>query len=357
MSWRNLDYSDEIEEVAMEWRLRVSAGDLTSEEKVEFASWRAADPRHEDAYDQAVSLWAALGTIERGKLNPSLYNDVAPSRAWRFFADAPKTLWKGHRGWALGSLAATAAIFAITIAGHFRAPHSATIEIQPVVTTYASGLGETKTITLADRSILTLGAASEVEVALSEGERRVTLASGAVVFDVSSNPDRPFIVRAENFTAKVVGTVFDVRNSAGVVRLSVSEGEVEVAHPLIVNDEPSSMISAKRIVAGQKISATSSGGLSHIETLRQEDFATWREARLRYQNVTLAELIADANRYSEQKIVLSSDLKSYSNDRATMIFDGNDIERLIKSLPTLFPVNVEESSDGEILITLRQTED
>ena len=221
------------------------------------------------------------------------------------------------------------------------------------MTAYTSERGEIKTITLADQSKVTLGARTKLDVVMTDSERRINLASGAAKFDVKSNPDRPFVVEAENFTATVMGTIFDVRSSAGIVRLSVAEGEVEVTHPFIVNDAPTSMMTKRRIFAGQKVTATPTDGLSQTEDLKLEDFATWREARLRYQGATLAELIADANRYSAREIILSDELQTFSEDRATMIFDGSDVERLLRSLPILFPVNIEDSGEGAIEITAR----
>ncbi|MEM6499998.1 MAG: hypothetical protein AAF709_25230, partial [Pseudomonadota bacterium] len=116
---------------------------------------------------------------------------------------------------------------------------------------------------------------------------------------------------------------------------------------------PTSMMTKRRIFAGQKVTATPTDGLSQTEDLKLEDFATWREARLRYQGATLAELIADANRYSAREIILSDELQTFSEDRATMIFDGSDVERLLRSLPILFPVNIEDSGEGAIEITAR----
>lgn len=359
MSWRNLDYPGEIEEAAIEWRLKVSEGALTLDEQIAFDAWRAADPRHEDAYEQAVSMWEALGTLGHRNLRPALFEDVTQDHQKRFlpnlletFARQPRqSAQKWAQKWAVGGAMAIAASFAIVFSIQVWMSGQVTVEAPAVVTAYASQRGEVKTITLPDQSVITLGAATALEVAMSETERRVTLSSGAAVFDVTSNPDKPFIVEAGDFTATVRGTVFDVRSSGGVVRLSVAEGEVEVAHPLVINDAPTSMVSRKSVTAGKQISANASEGLNSIEDLKQEDFASWRDARLRYKSATLAELITDANRYSQRKIVLSDALAGYTGDRATLIFDGNDVDRLLKSLPVLFPVIVEDSGSGDVLIS------
>ena len=353
MTWRNLDYPAEIEEAAIEWRLKVSSGNLTAEQEKAFALWCASDPRHEDAYDQAVSLWSALGTLDESKLDPALLRDTKSKTTIRDVFSKLTHFSARRRRWAIGGLTGVAAAVSFVIFSQAWPSQSIAIVSAPAPLSYSSELGETKTITLADQSNITLGAASELQVAMSDTERRVTLISGAAVFDVSKDPARPFIVEAERFTATVLGTVFDVRKSAGIVRLSVAEGAVEVDHPLMLNAAPTSMSSKRTITAGQMISATEKDGLSGVEPLRPEDFATWREGRLRYKNATLAELIVDANRYSDRRIILSEDLIAYSGDRATMIFDGNDIDRLLNSLPILFPVIVEENSEGDVLIAAR----
>ena len=355
---RRMDEQDQIQLAAIEWRMLVCSGHITTEERSAFEIWRNEDARHADAYDQAITMWEALGTLEESDLEPEIFKRSLLFEARRFFRDAPAYFVKAHRGLATGAVAAVAVAIGVGVAiiNHpWNVPVSGT-EAPAIITAYASARGETKEITLSDGSSVILGAASEIEVSIASSRRDIRLKQGAAVFDVTSDPDRPFTVAAEDFTAKVVGTVFDVRSNGGVVRLSVVEGAVEVGHPLVIDGQASSMIARKEVSAGEQIKATVDDGLSPVTTFREQDFATWREDRLRYVGATLEELVADANRYSEREIIIDDALKDGLRQRATFTFEGQDVSRMLATLPVVFPVEIEDDGSGDILVVARNPE-
>lgn len=358
MATKVMDKQDEIQLAAIEWRMRINSGYITPEERAQFEHWREQDRRHADAYDQAITMWEALGTLDQSDLEPSVFKRSWLFEARRFFRDAPAYFVKTHRGFAAGMAAAMAVTFGISIIA-INEPWSTSasvIETPAIITAYSSERAETKEITLEDGSKITLGAASMIEVAMSDSARNVRLAKGAAVFNVVSDPDRAFIVAAEDFSAKVVGTVFDVRNNGGVVRLSVVEGEVEVGHPLMIDGRASSMMTRKAVSAGERIIASKEDGLSRVTEFREEDFASWREDRLRYVGATLQELVADANRYSEREIIIDDALSAGLSQRATFTFEGQNVARMLDTLPVVFPVEIDDEGTGNILVRPRTSE-
>jgi transmembrane sensor len=86
-------------------------------------------------------------------------------------------------------------------------------------------------LTLEDGSKVTLDPNSELEVPdhFSELERVVYL-SGEAFFEVSENPDRPFLVNTGDITTKVLGTSFHVkaRPENPTVEVAVKTGKVSV---------------------------------------------------------------------------------------------------------------------------------
>ena len=230
------------------------------------------------------------------------------------------------------------------------APPTDTLATPAIVMVYETGLGEMETIRLADESVLTLGPATRIEVSYSDQFRTVELDQGAAVFDVTRDADRPFTVEAEAFSARVLGTVFDVRSNGGVVRLSVSEGVVEARHPFIINDKPASMVARREVKAGEAVTATGDKGLSSKRSFRAETFAAWRDDRLRYNGATLNELVADANRYSSVPIIIEAAGSEIAELKATFTYDGRELETMLTSLPNLFPVTVDRTDEDSIII-------
>lgn len=76
--------------------------------------------------------------------------------------------------------------------------------------TYGTGIGEQRSITLSDGSIIELNAHSKVRVAFHDRERDLELLEGQALFRVAKNRNRPFVVHAGGTSVRAVGTQFDV---------------------------------------------------------------------------------------------------------------------------------------------------
>ena len=348
MTSYNADLQPEyIRITAMEWRIRISEEVLSEEEQLAFEQWRSEDPRHADAYDKAVTLWSAYGTLNKSDINPELF----PKKTSPWLPQSMLQAFFGH-----GKLLGAAGAFIIAgltvfLLLQYASQPAPTIESSAAqVTRHASPIAELREIVLSDQSSVTLGPNSEIQVAMSANERKVNLISGAAMFNVTKDSKRPFFVSAGHFSVRVLGTIFDVRNSGGIVRLSVSEGVVEAAHPFVINQKPTSLTSRKQVVAGQNITATKRDGLMPVSTFSVDSFASWRSHRLKYDDANLAELIADANRYSARPIVLDASLDSIEDLTVTFSFDGNNVTKMLSALPALFPIEVDQSNSEKIII-------
>src|SRR5690606_37683650 len=61
-----------------------------------------------------------------------------------------------------------------------------------------------------------------------DSDHRTVRMTGEAYFDVSEDPDRPFIIQIENSQVKVLGTSFNLKNGDDF-ELALVEGKVEVA--------------------------------------------------------------------------------------------------------------------------------
>lgn len=346
--------AEDLRRTAFEWRVLIESGDPSLDELANFQAWREADPLHADAYDRAISVFDALGTLGREEIDADIYpspqNNLADVMKSRF----PLGLFGSPvRFGALAASVAVAVSTAFFMAKRFETNVPIEIAAPPVIASYETGRGETRSVTLSDGSNVTLGAASALSVSISSDRRQLVLSRGAALFDVSPDASRPFSVEAGGLTATALGTVFAVRNNGGVMRLAVSEGRVEAAHPLMLKDKPSSLISRREVVAGEQIVATQGRGLSSITALPERNFGAWREDKLTYVGATLNELVADANRYSERQITVSEGVRAINDLNVTVTFDGKDIDTMLAIFPDMFPVEVDTSSPDEIVIRRR----
>lgn len=96
---------------------------------------------------------------------------------------------------------------------------------------YANTTGAVKKITLPDQSTVVLSAESRVSYPRTFGQKnRTVYLTGEATFAVTKNPDKPFLVYANELITKVIGTRFVVRAYTGEssVQVQVQSGQVAV---------------------------------------------------------------------------------------------------------------------------------
>ncbi|MEM8984282.1 MAG: FecR domain-containing protein, partial [Pseudomonadota bacterium] len=291
-----------ILEAAHEWMLVLEDPDVSPDERQRFAAWQSENPRHADVYDRVITYREAIKTLPKNAFNPDLHEPSATEvKRQRRHAVLSRIVRFGIPT----ALASAAAVLLAVAVLPRPEPAAPSITATPVsIATYDTDVGEIRTITLRDGSEITLGAASAVSVTLAAQRRSVTLDRGEAFFAVSSDPSRPFAVQAGQLTVTVVGTAFDVRRSAGVFRVAVAEGVVDVSQPFAIGDRTTDINDNKRLRKGETITATVHDGISAISAINPATVGNWRDGRLQYDGVSLAEVVADANRYSKIPIQL-----------------------------------------------------
>jgi transmembrane sensor len=221
---------------------------------------------------------------------------------------------------------------------------------RPVAPDYATQVAEIRDVHLADGSVVTLGAATGLEVAFTSEERRVRIADGEAYFRVTHEAARPFFVEANGAVVRVVGTEFEVKATADLVRVSVARGVVEVAERVGV----ARLLApprTHRLTAGEELVIARDGAtpVAVIEAPRPP--ASWRDGFLTYERATLSEVIADANRYSSMPIRIAD--PALVGLLVTASYPTDRLDQMLASLDAGLPVDVERTA-GEIRITAAQ---
>ncbi len=91
-----------------------------------------------------------------------------------------------------------------------------------------TGIGEIRSLRLADGSDVTVNTDSVLQSVISAGQRRVRLARGEAFFKVAHDSGRPFVVGAGNISVTALGTAFSVRNSGDTIIVTLVEGRVRI---------------------------------------------------------------------------------------------------------------------------------
>ncbi|MEM6913690.1 MAG: FecR domain-containing protein [Pseudomonadota bacterium] len=350
MAPKNPDEMINIVRSAHQWRVRMDTPRATEADHEAFQAWLAADPRHEEMFGRAQTVWSALGDVSPSDFDRRLHRPSWSEHWWQFIGALSAPLEKRSTRFVIASIAA-----AMIMAGGLMLVLPRQLETvaeteTPIVTNHASNRGETIAITLSDGSTMTLGAASKARVIYSGASRTLELIEGAVYVDVVSDRDRVFFVDAAAMKVTVTGTEFDVRRTDEAVRVSVAEGNVEVSYPVFLNDKPTSFFQRQSIVAGQQIAASRESGLEGVKPVRLSSVGAWRSDRLVYDGDPLRDLIADANRYSDRRVVIEGDAERIGALRIQGAFQASDIDGMLSSLALIHPVEVDRSEPDIIRI-------
>jgi transmembrane sensor len=310
-----------IEAAAARWLVRRGAT-LAAQDDEEFYAWLEVDPRHGEAYDAIARTWEDVGKLKQ----------LAGLVRRR-----PRT-W-GARKVAVLALAAAMALLAITF--------SQLGALAPMES-YATGIAQTRVVTLRDGSAITMGADSEIRVRLRDRERRVTLERGQAFFEIAQDIDRPFYVQAGGSLIRVLGTKFDVHMGAEGVRIGVQEGRVEVRDAQALTIAPPAL---RELVSGQEtevvdrpIYLAMAAVPPPVAPATMVQPGAWRTGRLAYNDARLAEVVSDINRYYGPGVRLVG--PETDDIRVTAAFRVDEIPAFLDALAATVPVEVVKAEDG-----------
>ncbi|PHZ86742.1 FecR family protein [Paremcibacter congregatus] len=354
MNSRNLQYPDPLEaktadvirEEASRWAALTCSEELPADLKVEFENWKAADVRHISVYEDMFSLMADFSKIDglsemaehEGPLSMERFLD-----GLRDFKSTTKE-WARPIFWDPAKIGAIAAMGMLIIFGLSAAYISSVI--WPSTNSYITQVAELKEVTLPDGSIITLGAMSKLTVQFSDNERRVFLNNGEAFFSIEKDAKRPFYVVTEGTEVRVVGTKFDVRRGVTGIQVAVLKGVVQVVD--IENREEQKKkpsMQTKILHAGEKITDPYRGDIKQVEKITGAMPGAWRQGRLVYASVRLADLVADANRYYKGKIVIND--SAIADLSVSISFRADQIEEMLESLSVTLPIKVVSQMDRE----------
>jgi len=318
------------EAAAAEWLLALDRG-LSADEQREFDAWVAADALHAEAWDEVRAMWARLDRAEE------LARPV-PSPA------PPAARKRRHR------LVLAAAAVVVFAAGLFW--REASVEpARPVrVVQIAPRLQ-----TLADGTEVELNAEAEIRSEFTPAVRRVQLVRGEAHFKVKKRPAHPFEVDAGGVVVRALGTAFNVRLADRRVGVLVTEGRVEVVPT--TGPAPLGMAPAAAAVLEprqQVILPLAGGETPDVTTLSAADVEqtlSWQGLRLRFEEMPLAEVAAEFNRFAaargRPRLVVAP---SAAEVPVVGTFRADNVDVFLRFLERGFGVKVEPRGDGTIVL-------
>ena len=283
-------------------------------------AWLQEDGLHAEAYGEIQRVWERAGNLAADpELEALKAADLAAMRRPRWFR--PQRM-----------LAIAATLLVVVGAGHLANRFAES----PDPVGYATGLGERSMETMPDGTAIVLNTSSKVEVRYSRNLRAVELEQGEAQFEVARDATRPFVVSAGGDTITALGTRFQVHREPDRTIVTLLQGSVAVAR----GDERYVLRPNERAVMSART------GIA-IKAVDPELATGWLDGWLRFRSAPLAEVIAEANRYSSHKLRLGD--PRLAGVEVSGNFHAGDNESIAEAASMILPVRVEERG-GEIVL-------
>ncbi len=323
----------EILAEASVWVTRLHGPDRSRAMERECLAWQAQSAAHRAAFERCTDTWQYASGVR-------LADIPAPPAA----GVAPKDVRSlPGRRWALGlAVLGCAALVAV-------APwHN---------DTYSTGVGEQRLIVLADGSRMTLNTSTEVSVKQTSSLRSVTVKRGEALFEVQKDASRPFVVGVSDVKVVATGTAFLVRSKlpAGVSKhafdVTLLEGQVIVERAS--SAVQSALASAVVMAPGQRLrvseavepsQAVSPSG-ARLDRPELDTVLAWKRGVVVLENVTLAEAVAEMNRYNPVPLRLADTLATKAL-RVSGVYRTGDNQAFAQALASLHGLVVKTGDGG-----------
>ena len=332
---------------AHDWMVQLEGPHVSDHMRAQFEAWLNRDPKHKQLYEHARMSRNLFESVQISDIPEHLR--YTPFRALKSRVMDVADFFLERRRLTFGVSGAVAAAAFVLLFLPTTAVHTQVSD--PIIAAYESPLGETQRIMLGDGTQVTLGARSAIKTRFSDDKRLIELTDGVAYFDVAPDPFRPLTVEAGDLTVTAIGTEFDVRHVGEAYRVGVAEGQVRVRFPVVVNGKKIDMRIRRELVAGQEVSATLADGLGDVSGIGPAYIAAWRTDTLIYRGVSIEDLVADLNRYSQIPIVIDDPQNAFADLRFRGVFREINVEKVLQTLSDVHPVSVERT-DAEQL-TLR----
>ena len=293
---------------AAAWVARLRGPERDAATEAAFRRWLESGPTHAAAFDRATEIWQAIGGAA---------------------AMTPERSRMSRRATVLAGVAAAVVTAGLGGAYLLRDP------------SFATHVGEQRSVRLSDGSRIALNTDTKVVVRYTEGRRDIRLVRGEAQFDVAKNPNRPFVVTAEGQRVRALGTSFIVRDHGRAIAVTLLEGKVSVT-PVKAPEiaKPVTLAPGQRLRTAPKAKPI-------VDRPKLETVTAWRSGEILLDDTTLADAIAEMNRYSPRPLALENE--ELGALRISGIFRSGESEAFARTISAQYRLAMIEQ-DGRIML-------
>ncbi|MDQ2658631.1 MAG: DUF4974 domain-containing protein [Bacteroidota bacterium] len=202
--------------------------------------------------------------------------------------------------------------------------------------------GQKSLVTLADGTRIYLNGGSFIRYPeVFRPEKREVKLSGEAFFEVTPDPNRPFVVTSGDVTTQVLGTSFNVQAFPNQqVSVTVATGKVQVEVEIPEGDIGSADVQ-RRVILTPRDQATYKPGEQGF-TVREVDlerYLAWKDNTLLFEDASLEEVARLLERWYNVTIVFDNEL--IKTCRINGKYKDQSLERVLQSIEYMYHVTFE----------------
>jgi transmembrane sensor len=333
----------EIAAEAAVWIARLHGPSRTKQMEQEFRVWQATSAAHREVFERCTDVWQDIPRIGLVAAYEGLASERAASARSR--RGVREAAWR----WITASAVAGAIAVGAVLALHWHDENA-----------YRTNVGEQRLVVLEDGSRMLLNTDTQLRVDFASAQRTVEVRSGEAFFEVTKDPRRPFVVRIAGSEVVAVGTAFSVRyapvaQTADELVVTLVEGQVNVrlaggnASDAIAPEQPVLMKAGDRLLLDRQPDHEVSKVVARLDRPNIERVMAWKRSETIFDDTSLADAVAEMNRYNRTPIVLLDGLGS-AGLRVSGLYHTSDSAGFANAVAALHGLNVREQG-GRLELT------
>lgn len=331
----------QLRQEAVEWFTLMRGADASAHREA-FNAWLARGALHRSAYNSVAEVFTVSKILKTDKQEETSPLSAEPPQKRKFLP---------------GALALSVALVAVAIAWHqleWQGSHPGAVLTQvaggqDVEVRYATSLGEIRNFGLQDGSNVTLDTNGLILASFTPEERGFRLMKGRARFFSAKN-GKPFVVHADTTVIHAQGAVFDVALLADRnVRVRTIAGDVAVRSQ---SGSPRSDDSAANLTAvttrmgsGERLAIDAGTPAAAPDVAITDE--NWPHGIEAFDNVSVATLVAEANRYAAKPILIGD--STVASLKISGTYHLQDTQRVAEQIADLLSLSITYKPNGFLL--------
>jgi transmembrane sensor len=215
---------------------------------------------------------------------------------------------------------------------------------------YVTAVGEQRSITLEDGSVVELNSQSRLRTHFEKDLRAIELLEGEAIFRVSKDPQRPFRVRTGATDIVAIGTAFNVKANEARTVVTVLEGRVRVNQREAAERSASQSARAIRefeLAVGDQLIVGKEQPAIRVSLRDTEKVTSWTERRLIFEDTPLSAVADEFSRHSSRAIRIED--VGVGQRKINGVFDATDPASLVEFLSADDTLEIHTDAGGWIV--------